>query len=971
MNEGTDSRVVGFLDFVLDVANSQLRRGAQTIPLRPKTLAVLSMLAGRAGRLVTRDELFEAVWPDTVVSDFVLTTTVKELRDALGDDARQPRIIETVHRRGYRFLPAVDAEASADAAQSASSPRSPRPINRAFGRSGELAELTAAWQRAQAGERQVVFVVGEAGIGKTTLVDEFIQSLGEPATCLVARGHCIEQRGAGEPYLPVLEALERLCAEAGAASIIDVLRRHAPMWLVQFPGLLDAAECEALERRLGASTRDRMLREMATLVANLPAPLVLVLEDLHWSDDPTIDLVATLARRRDAARLLVIATFRSVDAALRNHPIRAVHQELRTRGYCSDLWVPPLTEVATAEYLRARWPGLEDVERMAQLGHARTDGNPLFLVNLADYFEATGAVAAAGGTWSVERDPATLADDVPPGLRQLLAVQIERLDETERAALEAASVAGRSFSAALVAAALEADVVAIEGCFAALAHTGMMVGVDGTHRWPDGTVAGAYRFDHFVHQSVFRDRVPPARRRQLHERIAIRLEQAYAGHTADVSAELAFHFQAGGHGERAVPFLEEAAARALHRGANQEAAILLQQGVDIIEPLPRTPERTLRTIQMCVALGSALEPGRGHGDPRTEQLYEYARSLSEESDDRVQLFQALTGLTATYLGQARLDRAQESARRLLELADEMPIPAMVFAASLFSGIVTLRCGRLADARHLLERAVSLEDVPLPSLSLDLHTIARGNLALVLLQQGDLEAALSRLHDATNRAAVRERPSDRGFTAQGACVFHLMSGDTEALASAAEQAIASEDFPTAVAIGLLSRGRVLSVSGDPERGVELMREGIEAYRATAQHITLPLFQAALAEGLAAAGEVAAARACVADARAVAESTGDVSCLAELHRLEGMLHAEDDPRAAGRSVRRAIEIARQQGARWWEIRALTSLGRLTLVPGARVATRRTIADDLARLVASFPVVTANPTVQDARRLLAKLL
>jgi tetratricopeptide (TPR) repeat protein len=176
-----------------------------------------------------------------------------------------------------------------------------------------------------------------------------------------------------------------------------------------------------------------------------------------------------------------------------------------------------------------------------------------------------------------------LQDDVPPGVRQLLAVQTERLDDAERAALEAASVAGRAFSAALVAAALEADVVVIDGCLAALAHSGMMVCTDGTSTWPDGTVAGAYRFNHFLYQSVIRDRVPPARRRQLHERIALRLERAYAGHTADVSGELALHFEAAGQAERAVPYLEEAGGRAVRRGANQEAVGLLEASM----PRPR------------------------------------------------------------------------------------------------------------------------------------------------------------------------------------------------------------------------------------------------------------------------------------------------------------------------------------------------------------------------------------------------
>jgi predicted ATPase len=199
---------------------------------------------------------------------------------------------------------------------------------------------------------------------------------------------------------------------------------------------------------------------------------------------------------------------------------------------------------------------------------------------------------------------------------------------------------------------------------------------------------------------------------------------------------------------------------------------------------------------------------------------------------------------------------------------------------------------------------------------------------------------------------------------------VVSRDMQGLASAVEQALACEGFPTATAIGRVSRGRVLTANGDHQRGVEVMREGIEAYRATGQRIALPLFLAALAEGHAAAGDTAAARACVADGRAIAESTGDVHYLAELHRLEGTLHADDDPGAAERSLRRAIAVAREQGARLLELRATTSLARLALQPGRRATTRRTVAHDLARVASWFTHGTDSPDLRDARQALAEL-
>src|SRR5262249_45942972 len=151
----------------------------------------------------------------------------------------------------------------------------------------------------------------------------------------------------------------------------------------------------------------------------------------------------------------------------------------------------------------------------------------------------------------------------------------------------------------------------------------------------------------------------------------------------------------------------------------------------------------------------------------------------------------------------------------------------------------------------------------------------------------------------------------------ACVFHLMSRDLQALASVVDDAIGSQDFPSAVALGLVARGRLLSANGDHRSAVGVMRDGIAAYRATGQRITLPFVLAVLAETLGLAGDPSGARACVAEARDVAESTRDVHCLAEVQRVEAMLLADDDRDEAERCATRAVAVAREHGARWWEL------------------------------------------------------
>jgi DNA-binding winged helix-turn-helix (wHTH) protein len=265
-----------FPPFRLDVANEQLWREGRVIELRPKTFAVLRYLAERPGRLVTKEEALDAVWPQTVVSESVLKSCIRELRKALADDAQNPQYIETVHRRGYRWIaagaapvqsarsrvPSLDAQDSALSAQH----------SLLVGRDPDLRQLQQYWEKAASGKRQLLFATGEAGIGKTTLVEVFLSrfaanvnedeesqkskgksqksKLAVPRSLTPApwlgRGQCIEHYGAGEAYLPILEALGRLCRGTEGEQLISLLRQHAPTWLVQLPARLDAAELEAL-----------------------------------------------------------------------------------------------------------------------------------------------------------------------------------------------------------------------------------------------------------------------------------------------------------------------------------------------------------------------------------------------------------------------------------------------------------------------------------------------------------------------------------------------------------------------------------------------------------------------------------------------------------------------------------------------------------------------------------------------------
>src|ERR1044072_3647218 len=309
---GNDRRIT-FAPYSLDLTNECLWFGTQAIKLRPKAFALLHYLLSRPGQLVTKENLLDAIWPETFVGEAVLKVAVRQIREVLGDDPKSPRFIETAHRRGYPFIGQVgeaDLPATLEPQFQSLLPGSglrPRVVDLApgvVGRESALSRLDYWLEKMLGGDRQIIFVTGEAGIGKTALVDTFTRRLASTQPIRISRGQCLEQYGTSEAFLPVLEAIGRLCREQW--QVVDVLRTHAPMWLLQMPSLVNASYRESLSREVLGASRERMLREIGEALEALTAgaSLVLILADLHWSDYSTLDLISYLARQRHPAQLM-------------------------------------------------------------------------------------------------------------------------------------------------------------------------------------------------------------------------------------------------------------------------------------------------------------------------------------------------------------------------------------------------------------------------------------------------------------------------------------------------------------------------------------------------------------------------------------------------------------------------------------------------------------------------------------------
>ena len=654
---------VTFEDFCLDLRAEQLLCADDVVPLTPKAFAVLRRLVEEGGQLVSKEDLLHAGWATTHVSEGVLKVIILEIRRALGDDPALPRFIETVPRRGYRFIAARSRPTKRPAA--------PDPRSALVGRDGVLAQLQGRLAQARAGERQVVFLSGEAGIGKTVVLDAFVARAAADPDLLIARGTCLEHYGEAEAYLPVLEAFGRLLREPAAERVIRLLRSHAPSWLAQLPWLDDEADRQAPPRELPGITKERMLREMAEAIETLTAstPLLLVLEDLHWSDYSTLDLLGMLARRGEGARLLVVGSYRPVDVIVTSHPLRALVQELRVRRQSEDIALSFLREPHVGAYLAQRFGGHAFPTELARAVHERTDGNPLFMVRVIDELVALRLVESEDDRWRLRRPVAEIARAVPESLRALVDKQIDRLQPEVQRLLEAASLLGPEFTIASVGAGLEVDPLIIEERCDELARLGQFLTASPPFVRPTGAKVERYRFTHSLYPHAIAKRVSKGWRRRLHQRVGEWLEGAYGAERPTIAGPLAWHFEEAGDYQRAIRYRVAAAENAAARFAYADAMRLLQQARALVQHLSGDVRSTLE-IELLQRIGDA-HYGRGAWAECAE-CYEAAAARAAQSGSTAARVHALRGLIRPYavLDPDRGIAAVEEAVRLSATLDD-------------------------------------------------------------------------------------------------------------------------------------------------------------------------------------------------------------------------------------------------------------------------------------------------------------
>lgn len=584
-----------FESYVLDTSNACLWRGGVQILLPPKPFEVLRYLVEHPGRLVTHDELLDALWPETYVQPQVLRTYVLELRKVLGDEADRPRFIQTQPKRGYRFVATVTERAAAETSAPAALAASAGTPAGIVGRDAELARLRSTLRELDRSERRIVFITGETGIGKTALVDAFCQEVGSTGLAIVARGQCVEGVGSKEKYYPVMEALGHLCDSPDGDAACRTLARFAPAWLSRLDRHADAIVAPAEPQ----SSYGRMPGDLCRALEELAGtkPLILVFEDLHWADDATVDLLSALARRRAPAKLMVLATYVPRKGAAEQPsecPVGMLKQDLLMHHCCTEMIVRALPEPAIRELLMHELHQKSLPAGLFEFVHSHSEGNPLFARAVLDHLIAQGCLVRRSNSASAEWEeglPFRESDSAfPHGLFEMIELEIARLKNDEQGILEAGSLVPVAFPSWAVAAALEKDRAETEEACDALARRLHFLTRAGEDELPDGTRSAFYSFNHGLYRAVLYQRQTPVRRAQRHTRIAERLGTLFAGRNADVAREMALHYEAAGSWKHAASAMRVAAQRASNRGAHQEAAEVLERALRLAQNLSG-PER--------------------------------------------------------------------------------------------------------------------------------------------------------------------------------------------------------------------------------------------------------------------------------------------------------------------------------------------------------------------------------------------
>jgi ATP/maltotriose-dependent transcriptional regulator MalT len=708
-----------------------------------------------------------------------------------------------------------------------------------------------------------------------------------------------------------------------------------------------------------------MLREMSELLDRYTEsqPLLLVTEDLHWSDRSTVQLIDYVARRHSGARLMWLASFRPAQVVALDHPLNAVRRELRLHDLCEEIALDSFSEAEVADYVAQRAPALRGDEAFVHALHERTDGVPLFVASIMS--EAL-ALAARDGKPAVI--PAQLAHGaMPQNLAAAIDHYIDRLGNEQRAVLSVGAVCGVEFRVATVAAALERDVVQVGEICEALSREQVWLTAA---RAESGSNAGepAYSFRHALFRQVLYERMTRAACAQLHSKVGAALEGERAAGAPIAAAELAIHFERGGEPMIAVRYYTQAADLALLQLSPEQCLALTERGLILLEHTPGSAEgkalelalATLQGESACQVLGVTLQ---------ARSAFERAYALLADLPRHPMRSRLLYGYGFLLCLRAEYGEALAVADRAQSFSSEIEDPVLALAACLVHAEVDQLQGRWHAARDWAQRGLDLVEAadftPGVAFVADPHVMLLGLLAIPLLHFGLVEEGRGHLQRAHARARELRQPMTRMAAIWHDALFEVRLGDPLRVAALADEmrALAGEVALAHARNGCAwFRGWADARMGQPLEGYRSIRQAYCENMQLGWQAGGSETLAYAAEALLLAGDWDAAGDQLEEALQVARTHGERVYLTQLLLMQAAIaRARGDRAAASTSIRRALKEARAQEAAWLELIAL-----LELCDGGDAQTQdRT---ELAALLDKLPQARDTSVAVRARRLLS---
>jgi class 3 adenylate cyclase/predicted ATPase len=819
-----------------------------------------------------------------------------------------------------------------------------RGLIKFVGREREMEVLKHAAAQARSGHGQIVAAMAEPGVGKSRLMYEFKATI--PDGCKVLEAYSVSH-GKASAWLPVLELLKSYFeiadedddsgrsekVEAKARALDPALADTLP-YILSLLGIAGAGaplammDAQIRRRRTLDAIKRIILRE------SLNQPLVVIFEDLHWIDEQTQELLNLLADSIGTAKFLLLVNYRP-----------EYSHQWNSKSYYTQLRLDPLGSESAEEMLSALLGDGKDLIPLKRLIIERTEGTPFFIEEMVQALFEDGVLQRNGVVKLVKSMSAV---KVPATVQAILASRIDRLPPDEKELLQTLAVIGREFAVSLVKRVVDGK--RDDDLELMLANLQMAEFI--YERPATGDIE--YIFKHALTQEVAYNSLLIERRKRLHERAGEALESRFAEQLEDHLDELAHHYSRSDNIEKAVEYLGRAGRQALQRSAYTDAINGLTAAINLLQRLPESAERIQRELRLQLAVGPALIAVKGFAASEVERAYTRARELCERLGDSPELFPALLGLWIPCLARGELRRAYELAEQLLRLARGTDDPALPLYARRALAATAYFMGEFLRAREHLEMAISIYDPerhrPLAFRygGADAGVTCLSYAASTLWQLGYPDQALKRSNEAI---ALAQRLSDSNSLAMaGTWVGNLRTNrrDARATQENAESVIAlsaEHGLPQWLTQATILRGWAIAKQGRQEEGIAQIQKGLAMFRAIGTELGRPSSLCLLAEACIEAGRLDDALSALTEALEAADKHEERIYEAEIHRVKGELLLRQDQSNSLESQRcfeRAIEIARKQSAKSWELRATMSLARLLSNQGKRDEARTMLFD-----------------------------